>query len=146
MDKINFQNLPSTATPINATNMNLLQNNVENAINGIIETGSNANGSYIKFFDGTLICMNVVEDTYAMTVPWGSLYETANNATTGSTTFPIEFLSKPYLSVAHINNSYGGMIGDIMYDKTGISRVNWRRPTSNTNQLVYSYIAIGKWK
>ena len=33
MNKINFQNLPNTTTPINATNMNLLQTNVENALN-----------------------------------------------------------------------------------------------------------------
>lgn len=33
MDKINFQNLPSTETPINADNLNKLQDNVENAIN-----------------------------------------------------------------------------------------------------------------
>jgi len=32
MEKINFQNLPNTTTPLNATNMNLLQTNVENAI------------------------------------------------------------------------------------------------------------------
>lgn len=33
MQKINFQDLPSTETPIKATNLNLLQTNVENAIN-----------------------------------------------------------------------------------------------------------------
>lgn len=32
MQKINFQNLPSTTTPVNATNLNALQTNVENAI------------------------------------------------------------------------------------------------------------------
>ena len=33
MEKINFENKPSTNTPINATNLNTLQNNIENAIN-----------------------------------------------------------------------------------------------------------------
>ena len=32
MNKINFTNLPDTSTPLNATNMNLLQTNVEDAI------------------------------------------------------------------------------------------------------------------
>lgn len=32
MDKINFQNLPNQTTPINATNLNQLQTNVENGI------------------------------------------------------------------------------------------------------------------
>ena len=33
MTKINFQNLPDTTTPVNATNLNQLQTNVENAMN-----------------------------------------------------------------------------------------------------------------
>ena len=32
MQKINFENLPSTNTPISAENLNQLQTNVENAI------------------------------------------------------------------------------------------------------------------
>jgi hypothetical protein len=35
MQKINFKNLPSTDTAINATNLNLMQNNIENAIDSI---------------------------------------------------------------------------------------------------------------
>lgn len=34
MQKINFQNLPNTTTPVNATNLNQLQTNVESEING----------------------------------------------------------------------------------------------------------------
>ena len=37
MQKINFENKPSTVSPINATNLNALQDNVENAINEISE-------------------------------------------------------------------------------------------------------------
>lgn len=37
MEKINFENLPSTNTPINATNLNQLQTNVENAIGDLIK-------------------------------------------------------------------------------------------------------------
>ena len=35
MEKINFEDLPSTDTPIDSTNLNLLQTNVENAINDL---------------------------------------------------------------------------------------------------------------
>lgn len=41
MDKINFENKPSTNTPINATNLNLVQTNVENeftVVRGEIDT------------------------------------------------------------------------------------------------------------
>lgn len=33
MNKITFQNLPSTSTPVNAQNLNAMQNNVEVEIN-----------------------------------------------------------------------------------------------------------------
>ena len=37
MQKINFQDLPSTTTPINASNLNLVQTNIENFINLIVD-------------------------------------------------------------------------------------------------------------
>lgn len=44
MEKINFKDLPSTDTPIDSTNLNLLQTNVENAINGKILFEGKENG------------------------------------------------------------------------------------------------------
>ena len=38
--KINFQNLPNTTTPVNATNLNALQTNVETALNDKADTSS----------------------------------------------------------------------------------------------------------
>lgn len=46
MQKINFQNLPSTTTPINATNLNAIQTNAETAINGVA-------GNLSDYVDGT---------------------------------------------------------------------------------------------
>lgn len=65
MDKINFENLPSTNTPISAENLNLMQTNVETAINQVanqilkkvysgycdgkgttVDTGISVNGGY----------------------------------------------------------------------------------------------------
>lgn len=35
MQKINFKNLPDTSTPLNATNLNLMQDNIESAIDTV---------------------------------------------------------------------------------------------------------------
>lgn len=51
MQKINFQNLPSTSTPINATNLNALQTNVENAIN-LVSTYSTTETIIGTWIDG----------------------------------------------------------------------------------------------
>lgn len=40
MIKIPFSNLPNTTTPLNATNMNALQTNVENVFNGTVPAGN----------------------------------------------------------------------------------------------------------
>lgn len=45
MQKINFQNLPSTTTPINATNLNAIQTNVEDVFNGSETMGNIVVGS-----------------------------------------------------------------------------------------------------
>lgn len=49
MNKIDFKNKGEVgAIPINADNLNLLQENAEDAINGVVQRGSNANGNSIK--------------------------------------------------------------------------------------------------
>ena len=42
MDKINFQDLPNTSTPINSNNLNQMQTNIENAITKNIICARNA--------------------------------------------------------------------------------------------------------
>lgn len=49
MNKINFENLPGTNTPINATNMNLLQDNIEDGI----EDGINDIKAQVLYYDDT---------------------------------------------------------------------------------------------
>lgn len=44
MEKINFENYPSTDSPINADNLNLMQNNIETTINGAEESLENLIG------------------------------------------------------------------------------------------------------
>lgn len=57
-NKTIWKNLPSTNTPINKTNLNKIENeldNLDNNVSEMIESGNNANAKYIKYSDGTLI-------------------------------------------------------------------------------------------
>lgn len=65
LTKIGFNNGSQPA--INDTNLNQMQTNIQTAISTletnidtelgkIIESGSNSNGSYVKWEDGTMIC------------------------------------------------------------------------------------------
>lgn len=55
MDKINFENLPSTNTPINAENLNQMQDNVENAISELVDNLFYKSGEL--FEASNLICI-----------------------------------------------------------------------------------------
>lgn len=60
MEKITFENYPSTNTPISADNLNLLQTNVENGIIGLINIVS------ITAFEGNIKIGNIG-------IEWGTL-------------------------------------------------------------------------
>jgi hypothetical protein len=55
---------------------------------GIIESGSNANGRYIKYSDGTMECWGVESSTE----------DTTTNVKTITATFPVAFIAAPHVS------------------------------------------------
>lgn len=62
----------------------------------VIESGSNANGSYVKYADGTMICdLSIVVTDQAMSDAYGSFYQGVRNWT-----FPAPFASGTLPSVA----------------------------------------------
>ena len=145
MEKIFFEDLPSTNTPINSANLNQMQDNMESAINGIVESGINGNGSWMKFSDGTMICRNTVRLTGISTVvPSNGAIPISENQE--AIPFPAEFIESPQVEMSACrHNSWIGY--------------NWRPTTTATAQFaIYTniplsdfyidiqYIAIGKWK
>lgn len=159
MTKINFTNLPDTSTPINATNMNQLQTNVENAINAtqisleneitalpgeIIASGSNTNGNYTKFSDGTMICYKSVTVTAAINNAWGSVYETSNSVSFGN--FPETFISAPIVTVEPTGTGcWVEGLNDTNTTQVGNSYLARAVDTSSRNYS-FNIIAIGRWK
>lgn len=62
-----------------------------NCLNGVIERGSNANGEYVKFGDGTMICTYVTRVTnFAINRQYVSIYQG-----TYDWTFPVQFIGVP---------------------------------------------------
>ncbi|MDR0259953.1 MAG: hypothetical protein LBI76_09100 [Comamonas sp.] len=107
-------------------------------VGGIIEYGSNANGTYIKFAGGLLICMPVRMPTTAISSPFGALFRSEPELIN----FPHEFLSAPSLTMSANDDSA------------------WCNSNNPSNQGVYLYAisplnrasvtvgctAIGYWK
>lgn len=138
MDKINFQNGKEPA--INGTNLNKMQDNIENATK--IETIKNDNGTATKFPDGTLICRNSVAISITSLTAWGVLYESTDNS--------LGDFAYPFIEIPHIvaqNRGTDFIIENLRETtKTSAGLINLNRPTNTTGNTVIDYIAIGRWK
>ena len=138
MAVINYQNLPSTATPLNATNLNNMQ---------VQESGSNSNGNYIKYADGTLIQWNYIEVTdQAIANQYGN---TALYIGSRTITFPIAFVGNtPSVQCSQFRWGTGGSWGTSGQATLTTATLNgydfYSRATGTTCYI--GWIAIGKWK
>lgn len=108
----------------------------------IFETGSNANGNYIRFADGTQICFGLVTRTCDVTNLHGSVYY-GYSASIG---FPSTFTTSP----AFLCQSYS--TGVITWDGAGgatsaVGSPLMISPVSRpARSFSCNYLAIGKWK
>ena len=139
--RVNWEDLPSTDTPINATNLNKMD---EGIYNNSFESGSNANGSYIKFNDGTLICAKHISGSTPCNIAWGSLYETSS-INLGS--YAMNFISAPYVSITP-NMTAGALFEGVRNVTASSFGQVWLVRTTSNDNLSYGIdcIAIGKWK
>lgn len=112
----------------------------------IIESGSNANGTYTKFADGTLICIGQI------TIPATALYAGINVVWT----LPTAFADGSY-ALQHSTSGviYGGSIasaGDIVangvvtHKTSETCLINMYTYKFATDPVVFSLTAIGRWK
>lgn len=125
----------------------LVKNNdtdYDTAWSTIIESGSNDNGSWIKYSDGTMICYKSTgEIDMNITTSWGSLYE--GNISVGN--FPAEFIETPTISVTPFGSGMLIEQGGIDASKTSWGNITGVRPNSVENvKARFHLIAIGKWK
>ena len=135
----------------NANNVGDLSNlitpvltNLVGAINSIVESGSNANGSWIKYSDGTMICWK--EYTFTginFTTAWGSVYETAYQEF-GAT--PQTFIATPIVFANNGNGAMAGIEGINNTSTNSFGRTQLYRPVTGTATGTINLLAIGKWK
>lgn len=120
-----------------------------NYINGIVESGSNTNGSWTKWADGTMIINKTVLGTANITNAWGGLYISAE-INLGN--FPVAFIEMPTIVVSPQNQTgtqymLTGQGGSGYGTETNAGYVSLVRPNSRTG-VAYrlEVIAKGKWK
>ena len=150
LETTNKSNLVGAINEVN-TNVGNLSNltttvktDLVSAINNVVDSGSNANGNYIKYVDGTMICYKNVTSQVAMTTLWsGDWYEGQQNL--GD--FPQEFISVPEIYITNVGTS-GGIIESFQTAPTTTSAgiVTYCRAGASTRSITSNVMAIGKWK
>lgn len=109
----------------------------------IIERGSNGNGEYVRYADGTQICWggNASAGRFNVTSPSGPLYYSGS----ASFTFPVSFSVAPSVSMNPYNtvNYFCWCASDSTPTTTGCQA--YLVSPVNTAQGNMQYIAIGRW-
>ena len=137
----------------NADTKKITKTNLINAIGGIVESGSNTNGRYVKFADGTMVQYHYFTGVVNGTSGWNVVTETI------LWTFPVPFSnSNFYVNVVSVNETYntGGDSSLLINDKAIARQINTtnstgvyitHRTTVFGNRVAYiRTYAIGRWK
>ncbi len=108
----------------------------------VIEKGSNTNGEYVKFADGTLICTGIVGAVISVTDPAASGFQKL----AGTATFPAAFSVVP--KIAYSSQAQSGWLSIACSDssptttRTGQAYL-WSPNNAARGQV--TYIAVGRW-
>lgn len=111
----------------------------------IIESGSNTNGNYIKYIDGTMICYKTITSNVAMTTAWDSYGWYEGNQSLGN--YAQEFIDVPNVFLTNISTS-GALVEcfSTAPSKTSAGVATYCRVGSTTRSIKTNLIAIGRWK
>jgi hypothetical protein len=113
-------------------------------------TGSNTNGYWIKYADGTMECYKTVTGTVNITTSWGNGYTTGNANTVDLGNFPQTFTAEPNIQVTVRRGTGGynfwlGTVSDSTASYAG--KISLLRFTSASSVGYILWVrAIGKWK
>lgn len=114
-------------------------------------SGSNANGSYIKYDDGTLICWNRIQvASVPITNAMSGLYVSGNLTNFGS--FPMSFLETvgPVVTITSESDDNGRYCWVFKSQRPSNTEIRGFRVVSYTSTTLsnanFTYTAIGRWK
>lgn len=105
----------------------------------ILEKGSNVNGEYVRYADGTQICWNYNAGSLASTSASGSLFRTTTEATW---TFPKVFIVAPVVIAAPNITSRFGAVGAVTTTTADFRHFSAVTASGTVDTMV---MATGRW-
>lgn len=148
---LNPQPSISAENKVTDSDMNEIKSSVNDLydeVDSIIDSGSNANGNYIKYSDGTMICYKNVTGTANISSSWGSGYYGGDGASISLGNFAQTFTSTPIINVTAERTDGNYWIGCIQNaSSSSAGNIYLLRFSSNaSNPYSLNIVAIGKWK
>ena len=141
------QTTPTPAQIINSYSESTTDGYSANYINnvGIVESGSNANGHYIKFGDGTMICSQQFSLTTTITNSWGNLYSCSAQTPPN---YPVTF-TEVYSKNICVSEGKSALV--ISWQGGTLSNFGQfvllrSASSSNNDTYIVNITTIGKWK
>ena len=106
----------------------------------ILESGSNANGNWVKYEDGTMIQAGKSSVTHAANNATGNVFYSDS----GATTYPLAFMETPVVTV---NMTDAGVMwaGRTYGNSATLFRITVMASVSGSSGNI-DWIAYGKWK
>lgn len=147
MEKINFVN---GTTIDGASTFNAMQQNIENAINEVVETGSNQYGTYIKYANGDVIQYG----KYTISsdgVQWSSLGNylfCSSGAYIKQLPIKVVDLTNYHVNVNSRSTNYDWAVREIIANTNEATYINFDlvTVTNAARNITINWEVIGKWK
>ena len=113
----------------------------------IIESGSNANGDYIKYSDGRMICYKTVTGTVHITEQYyGYFYHTPDGKYFNLGDYAMPFIERPIWHITFRGGNAQWIAAIQNQSATHAGDLHILSPNSKTAGAYYDVIAWGKWK
>lgn len=134
---------PRVITP--AVFKNSVDSLAETVVETAVSSGSNSNGKWVRFIDGTQICTKSMSFIVSFPNAFGSWYETQNYVSFGD--WPVPFINDDIVINATVANRTCVVEALKSYSATSAGNSWLMRPTNVANQDTrINLIAIGRWK
>lgn len=113
----------------------------------IVESGSNANGTYVKYSDGRMECYKTVAGTASITEKYyGYFYRTPDNKLFNLGDYAMPFIERPICSITFRGGNTQWIGGVYNQSGTHVGDLQILSVTSKTAGAYYDIIAKGRWK
>lgn len=114
----------------------------------IVESGSNSNGEYTKYTDGTMICTKrVIKQNVKLTNSWYSLFNNENDTSIDLGSYAATFIEEPVVSITYMGGNGCWLINNNGHSASSPGKVQLCTVSSRTiGTCILDITAKGRWK